>query len=203
MLTRWDEWYADDNLSRDERILAAPASQCARRAAKEFLRRGTRRILDLGCGVGRDSFHLGKEGLAPIGVDASLNGLRAAYQGKLARRARAEFVVADARCLPFESGSFEGVYCFGLLHEFTDANKTEDVARVIAEVRRLLPDGGLFVLATLAGKPEDGLPAVQLFTRPMFEQVMAGWKVLEIKSYADIGCTNRPDYPILSGKFEK
>jgi ubiquinone/menaquinone biosynthesis C-methylase UbiE len=203
MLTRWDEWYSEDNLSKDERILVAPPSQCAESAATEFLTRGKRHILDLACGVGRDTFHLEKRGLSVTGVDASINGLRAAHQTKLVRGAMAEFVTADARLLPFEDGSFDGIYCFGLLHEFTSPDKEEDVRRVISEARRLLLDGDLFVLTVVAGDPEAGLPHVQLFTRLMFEQALAGWHPLEVKAYNDVGCTNRADYHIWYGLFEK
>jgi len=203
MITRWDEWYSKENLGKDERILTAPPSQCAENAATVFSYRGVRRILDLACGVGRDTFHLEQRGLLVIGVDASLNGVCAAQQNKLMRGSLAEFVTADARWLPFIDGSFEGVYCFGLLHEFTSLNKEEDVRRVVSEVRRVLQDNGLLVLTVVAGDPQAGLPHVQLFTRQMFEQALAGWHPLEIRAYDDIGCTNRVDYRVWYGLFEK
>jgi SAM-dependent methyltransferase len=117
LLTRWDKWYAQDNLDKDARILAAPPSLCAQNAAREFLSRGKRRVLDLACGVGRDTFYLVERGLDVTGVDASLNGLRAASQIRLKHNLSAVLTAADARRLPFKAGSFEGVYCFGLLHE--------------------------------------------------------------------------------------
>ena len=203
MLTRWDKWYAQNNLSQDERILAAPPSQCAHHAATEFLARGKQRILDLACGVGRDTFYLEKCGLTVIGVDASLYGLQAASQIKLQPRAAVELVAADARCLPFENSSFEGAYCFGLLHEFAGERKAEDVEQVMAEVGRVVCNQGVLVLAVLAGDAEAGLPTVQFFTRQMFEQVTRGWRPIEIKLYNDVGCTNRPDYHIWYGVFEK
>ena len=203
MITRWDKWYSEDNLSKDERILAAPPSQCAENASAEFLARGKRHILDLACGVGRDTLHLEISGLAVIGTDASLNGLRVAYQIKLERGAISELVNADARHLPFRDGSFEGVYCFGLLHEFTGEHREEDVGAVMSEINRLLCDEGVLVLAVLAGDPEEGLPAVQLFTRRMFEHATRCLLPLEIKMYNDVGCTNRPDYRIWYGLFER
>src|SRR4030042_4477606 len=108
MLTRWDEWYSAENLSKDERILTTPASQCAELAATEFLSRGIQHILDLACGVGRDTFHLEKRGLTIIGVDASLNGINQAQQSKAKRGAKHHFLAADARHLPFYNGCFEG-----------------------------------------------------------------------------------------------
>ena len=203
MLTRWDEWYSDDNLRKDQRILAAPPSHCAEIAASEFLARGKRRILDLACGVGRDTFQLEKSGLSVIGADAALNGARAARKTKLALEANAQFAVADARSLPFENGCFEGIYCFGLLHEFTGERSAEDVKKVISEARRVLSGQGIFILTVLAGDPQAGLPAVQLFTRRMVQHVMAGWHPIELKLSDDIGCTNRADYSIWYGLFEK
>jgi len=63
MISRWDEWFSESNLARDTRILAAPPSKCAETAALEFLARGKRVILDLACGIGRDTFLLNLSGL--------------------------------------------------------------------------------------------------------------------------------------------
>ena len=203
MLTRWDEWYSNENLRKDQRILVAPPSRSAEMAAGEFLRRGKRRILDLACGVGRDTFHLEKRGLSVIGADAALNGARAAVKTRLVLEADSHFLVADARHLPFGNGWFEGIYCFGLLHEFTSQHKDEDLRDVISEASRVLSDQGILVLTVLAGDPQAGLPAVQLFTRPMFEHLLAGWHPLEMQQFDDIGCTSRADYSIWYGLFEK
>jgi ubiquinone/menaquinone biosynthesis C-methylase UbiE len=203
MLTRWDEWYSMENLSKDERILTAPASQCADIAANEFLSRGKQRILDLACGVGRDTFHLKKSGLSPVGIDASWNGVKVARQTNCKQGGMTHFVTGDARHLPFKNGIFDGIYCFGLFHEFTSTTKEDDVSLVISEVRRLLHNQGIFILSVAAGDPEAGLPQVQLYNRQMFEQALAGWHILEIKELDDIGCTNRTDYHIWYGLFEK
>lgn len=203
MITRWDKWFADDNLAKDTRILAAPPSQSAENAARVFLAREKYVILDLACGVGRDTFHLESRGLVVVGVDAAFNGLRVAQRTRAERGATAALVAADARRLPFKAGAFEGVYCFGLLHEFTSESKDADVAGVMGEVRRLLCDGGVLVMTVLSGEPEAGLPQVQLYTRQMFEEVAQDWQTIEIKGYDDVGCTNRPDYHVWYGVFEK
>ena len=203
MITRWDTWYSGDNLKKDVGILAALPSQSAKNAAVTFLQRGIHHILDVACGVGRDTFFFNEQGLSPIGVDASFNGLKAAYQFKMTPGAMVEFVTADARCLPFEDASFDGIYCFGLLHEFVGADKDDNMRRVVAEIKRLLCTNGVLVVAVLAGNPEGGLPQVQLFTRQMFENAMAGWNALEIKCIDDVGCTNKTGYRVWYGLFEK
>jgi len=203
MITRWDEWFSEGNLTKDRRILAAPPSKCAETAALEFLGREKRFILDLACGIGRDTFCLESYGLAVIGVDAAFNGLRVAQQTKSERGASPELVAADARHLPFKDGSLEGVYCFGLLHEFTSEHKEEDVGQVMGEIMRLLCDEGILVLTVLSGEPEAGLPAVQLFTRQMFEKATQGLQAIEIKMFDDVGCTGKTDYHVWYGMFEK
>jgi len=203
MVTRWNKWFSDDNLAKDKRILSAPPSQSAENAARAFLAREKRFILDLACGVGRDTFYLESCGLGVIGVDSSFNGLRVGQQIKAERGAVTALVTADARHLPFKDGSFEGVYCFGLLHEFTGEGKGEDVEGVMGEVKRLLCDEGVLVLTVLSGEPEAGLPAVQLFTRQMFEEATKGLQAIETKMYDDVGCTGRADYHIWYEVFEK
>jgi SAM-dependent methyltransferase len=74
MVTRWDKWFSDDNLAKDKRILAAPPSKGAEKAAQAFLAREKQIILDLGCGIGRDTFYLESRGVGPIivyGMDCS------------------------------------------------------------------------------------------------------------------------------------
>ena len=202
MVTRWDKWFSDENLAQDERILAAPPTGSAEKAGRAFLARKKRFVLDLACGVGRDTFYLERCGLAVVGADASLNGLRVAQRIKAERGAVSDLVLADGRNLPFKDGSFEGVYCFGLLHEFTGASRAEAVDGLMGEIRRSLADEGLLVLTALAGEPEAGLPAVQLHSREMFEDATVGFEAIEVMQHDDVGCTGRPDYRIWYGLFE-
>ena len=203
MTTRWDKWFSDDNLAKDKRIMSAPPSRSAENAAREFLARKKRFILDLACGVGRDTFFLESCGLGIVGVDASPNGLRVTQQLKSEQGSVSELVLADARHLPCKDGSFEGVYCFGLLHEFTGEGRDEDVERVMSEIRRSLCDEGVLVLTALSGEPEAGLPGVLQYTRQMFEKATRDLKSIEVKRYDDVGCTGSADYQVWYGLFVK
>jgi ubiquinone/menaquinone biosynthesis C-methylase UbiE len=199
MITRWDKWYPEDN-----RLLRIPATQAAKSAAQAFLLREKQLVLDLACGLGRDTFFLESQGLTAVGTDASLNGLRIAQCIKAERGALCEFIAADARQLPFREGSFDGVYCFGLLHEFTDEQRKEaDVEDVMGEITRLLRREGILILTVIAGNPTEGLPQVQMFSRHMFEKATRGLQTIEVKRYDDMGCTGRPDYHIWYGMFQR
>jgi len=110
---------------------------------------------------------------------------------------------ADARALSFADGAFEGVYCFGLLHEFTGEGWEEDVRNTMTEIHRVLAAQGVLVIAVLSGDPEAGLPHVRLFTEAMFDRAAQPFHLVEKTNYEDIGCTGREDYRVWRGVFVK
>jgi len=197
-MTRWQQFYLDD-----ERIQSTPPSVCARRAVELFSQHGKRVILDLGCGVGRDTFHLAAAGLSIIGVDAAASGLVIARRFKKRGQGDVVWMRADARALPFADAAFEGVYCFGLLHEFTGEGWEADVRNTINEIHRVLVAQGVLIIAVLSGDPEAGLPHVRLFTETMFDRATRSFHLVEKTNYEDIGCTGREDYRVWRGVFVK
>ncbi len=109
----------------------------------EHLRPGAR-VLDLGCGPGRDVTYLQELGFRAVGVDLSA-GMLAEGQ----RRGVGSLVCADMRFLPFANGIFDGVwYCASLLHVPRDQAPT-----VLSECKRVLGHGYLH-LAVKQGKGE-------------------------------------------------
>jgi ubiquinone/menaquinone biosynthesis C-methylase UbiE len=199
-LTRWEHFFA-----HDPSLFSVPPSQCAALAAERFLDRGIQTVLDLGCGVGRDTVFLAQKGLRVIGIDAARSGLRSALQ-KLKNRDLALtdeiiYIQADGRSLPLDTRSIPAVYCFGLLHEFVGDQASENVRRVLAEIERVLQPEGILVLAVLSGEPEKGLPQVQLFTEAMLDQALQCFTCLEKREYEDIGCTGRTNYRVWMGVY--
>lgn len=70
------------------------------------------RVLDVGCGPGRDSGHLRKRGFYAVGADLSCGMLREAHW-----RVGPPLARCDMRALPFASASVDGVWvCASLLH---------------------------------------------------------------------------------------
>ncbi len=198
-MTRWEQLYVQ---KRDE-VLAAPPSLCAESAVRLFVAHDKRRILDLGCGIGRDAFHLTGNGLSVVGIDAAASALRIANTPRGVGRNWPSFAQADARVLPFPDASFDGVYSFGLLHEFTQDTREQDIAAVMSEISRVLKPHGLLVLAVLSGEPEQGLPQVCLFAERAFDTVTRSLHRIEKRAYNDIGCTGKSDYRIWYGAFGK
>ena len=93
-------------------------------------------VLEIGSGVGLDSYTMATHGLAVTAVDLTQVAARTASQ-RFARNALAgQFAVADAGRLPFPDNSYDYVYSFGVLHH------AADTALTIREVHRVLKPGG-------------------------------------------------------------
>ncbi|MCB0713266.1 MAG: class I SAM-dependent methyltransferase [Ignavibacteriae bacterium] len=102
------------------------------------------RILDAGCGGGRNLLWLLKNGFDVSGVDTSADAvqsvrrLAAAFAPHLPAE---QFRVADIKQLPFETASFHFVICSAVLHF---AESEDAFRRMVRECRRVLKPGGLF-----------------------------------------------------------
>jgi ubiquinone/menaquinone biosynthesis C-methylase UbiE len=94
------------------------------------------RILDAGCGPGRDVVALRSMGYDVFGLDLSAGMLAHASQ-----RAPDVLVQGDLTALPLDQGSFQGVWaCASLLHLPKPA-----MTRALAELRRVLADGVVYI----------------------------------------------------------
>jgi len=93
-------------------------------------------VLEIGCGVGLDTYTMACHGMEVTAVDLTQVGVRTA-SGRFRRHGLAgEFLVADACRLPFPDLTFDYVYSFGVLHHVADTEQS------IGEVYRLLKKGG-------------------------------------------------------------
>jgi SAM-dependent methyltransferase len=72
-------------------------------------------ILDLGCGTGFHLSELTKHASTMVGTDLSFGALK-----ECKKRYDAEFVLCDARHLPFRERSFDVIWIAGLLHHIPD-----------------------------------------------------------------------------------
>jgi len=102
------------------------------------------RVLDVGSGPGRDAMLLRQHGFDVICLDASEEMVRLSSANGF------DSVVGDFDSLPFPDGSFGGVWAYtSLLH----ARKSE-IGRSLAEIRRVLKDGGALCLGMIEGDIE-------------------------------------------------
>lgn len=94
------------------------------------------KVLDAGCGAGRDTDLLSQKGLQVIGTDLSQGLLEEAKKAY----PRLTFVKGDLRELPFASNSFDGIWAHAsLLHLET----VEDVKQALSEFSRVIKKQGI------------------------------------------------------------
>lgn len=138
-----------------------------------------------------------------IGLDAARSGLLLAHKRAALSHPKPSWVESDCRVLPFPDALFDGMYCFGLLHEFVGESAKSDVHMTMAEIKRVQKSSGVAIVATVAGDPEKGLPQVQNFSEAMFNAAIAEFRCIEKRVYDDLGCTGKSDYKVWFGHLVK
>jgi len=107
------------------------------------------RVLDAGCGPGRDCSRFHDVGISVIGLDYSIELLRIARA-----RAPVPLVGGDLRALPFLPNTFDGVWlCSSLVHL-----PAEYVTTILHQVRGLLRLGGVMFASVMHGNGPEWRP---------------------------------------------
>lgn len=130
-----------------------------------------KRVLEIGVGAGTDFIRFVRAGAVATGVDLTEHAVALVRRRVELEGFEASLRTADAEALPFDDGTFDRVYSWGVLHH------TPDTARSMHEAIRVLrPGGELCVMlyarhswvayglwvrhALLAGKPRQSLADV-------------------------------------------
>lgn len=95
-------------------------------------------VLDLGCGGGRHTTFLAREGYRAVGSDFSQPALAAAEKVLLAEGLKADLYLADAKDLPFADDFFDAVIAYGSLYYMV----WDEMLQAVRELRRVLKPGG-------------------------------------------------------------
>jgi len=111
-----------------------------------FKHRRIKLVLDLGCGAGRHTVCLAKNGFDVVGVDVSKSALRIAKEWTQEEDLKeATLAQASMISIPFRDSIFDAVISVSVIHH---AVKT-DIEATVCEVHRILKRNGV-LLANLA-----------------------------------------------------
>lgn len=147
-------------------------------------------VLEVGCGVGLDTFILAVHGLQVTAIDLTDVGVMTVKRRFNRLGLNGGFAVCDACRLPFEDSRFDYVYSFGVLHHVADTGES------IREVLRVLKRGGearlmLYhrrslneVVHRLTRTPfeerDELCPVVRRFTRTEVRQLFSDYSKVDV-----------------------
>lgn len=101
-------------------------------------------VLDLGCGMGTFAIETARIAARAIGVDPAPEAVKAARAVAHGEGVATEFLQADAADLPLAADTADVVVAADLVEHLDDVT----LARILAETRRVLREGGRLVLYT-------------------------------------------------------
>lgn len=105
---------------------------------------GRRRVLDIGCGVGRHTVYLAARGFDVTATDNAPAAISACKQNLAEAGLSANVVQTDMTDLPFPEDHFDGAVASHVIHH----NDAATLERVIELITRKLAPAGLFVWVT-------------------------------------------------------
>jgi SAM-dependent methyltransferase len=105
--------------------------------------RGARRVLDLGCGAGRHTVYLAREGFEVYGTDIAENGLAHTREWLARENLRAELKQSDISHVPHRADIFDAVISIYVIYHKTYAG----MQHVVAEIHRVLKPSGLALIS--------------------------------------------------------
>ncbi|MEK8200122.1 class I SAM-dependent methyltransferase [Lysinibacillus sp. FSL M8-0134] len=102
------------------------------------------KVLEIGCGAGRNAIYLAKNGCFVVGVDISDNALKWAQRRMNEENVNIEFVCANIFELDYEQNSFDFIYDSGCFHHIAPHRRVS----YIDMIDKLLKPGGYFALCS-------------------------------------------------------
>jgi SAM-dependent methyltransferase len=174
-------------------------SEAVHKAAEIFEREGSRRILELGAGQGRDTLFLAEKGFAMVALDYSESGLRSIRHKSQALNISqtVDVLRQDVRePLPFRDESFDGCYSHMLYCMALSMHQLESLS---AEVWRVLRPGGINIYTVRNTEDADygkgmhrgedlyevGGFVVQFFSREKVLHLARNWEISSIDQFAE------------------
>ncbi|MBI4242345.1 MAG: class I SAM-dependent methyltransferase [Candidatus Rokubacteria bacterium] len=166
-------WAREYRRTPETYIWGTEPSSFARRVAA--LLPSAARVLDLGCGEGRDSVYFAAQGFHVVGVDASRAGIAKARRLAEARGVRVRWLVGDMARLTYPR-PFDLIYSCGAIHYVPRLQR----ARFFSRLQSVTLAGGVHAHVVFTDREvyvEKG-EVIDYFTPGELAAAYAGWLIL-------------------------
>jgi len=151
LTNQWNNIFRDEGLNYKYYNIIEPHKDL-QRLVKIFRKAKVGRILDLGCGAGRNLIYLTQKGFDVFGLDLAKEGIKIAQKLLNKKHLGAHLTIGNIFTkLPYKDNFFDAVIGVQVLQH----GRAGQIKRAIAEIKRVLkPSGILFV--TLCGRYSQG-----------------------------------------------
>jgi len=105
----------------------------------QFTRHRGKKVLEVGVGAGTDHLQFARAGADTYGVDLTDAAIETTRARLKCYGLKSNLQRIDAETLPFETGTFDIVYSWGVIHH------SDDPEVILKEVHRVLKPGGSFI----------------------------------------------------------
>jgi SAM-dependent methyltransferase len=109
------------------------------------------RVLDVGCGAGREAIGFARAGLSVVGIDLAPAMIALAAERARAAQLTIELAVAEPLTLPASVGQFDAVYFSPGIYAHIPGRERR--VRTLARLRERLAPGGLIVVGPVMAPP--------------------------------------------------
>lgn len=104
----------------------------------KWTKAGFKKLLDLGCGIGRHSVLFANNGFSVDAFDLSEEGIKKLKKLSKDKNLKIKTKVGDMLSLPYEDDSFDCLIAYHVIYHADD----NGIKRVISEIKRVLKNGG-------------------------------------------------------------
>ncbi|MGD7022375.1 class I SAM-dependent methyltransferase [Rossellomorea vietnamensis] len=145
----WDTFY-EDRTKRVPFFKDIPDENLVSYVTEQLIKVG--KVLELGCGPGRNAIYLAEKGFLVDAVDSSQEALQWAEERALTKDVDVNFINENIFCLNYEAGTYDFVYDSGCFHHIPPHRRTS----YLELIDRALKPGGYFALTTFVEGGELG-----------------------------------------------
>ncbi len=155
--SKWEKIYDKEGESyKYYDILETPHTDLEQ-VIKEFKKSKVKKVLDLGCGAGRNALYLAQNGFTVYGIDNAPTGLKILRKTLKKRGLMANLKLGDVyKPLPYRDDFFDALISVQVIQHAKEAT----ILKAIKEITRIIKPGGL-IFITLCGRYSKG--KVRLF----------------------------------------